>query len=66
MSGIARMREQVVELSTHQALIMNEDDLEFICGLQMLMEMEEPLDIQYADRVEKIYAQVQRNSDAWR
>jgi hypothetical protein len=60
------MRDQIVELSTQQALIVNEDDLEFICGLQMLMEMEEPLDVQHVDRVEKIYAQALRNADAWR
>jgi len=63
---IARMREQVKELAGNQSLILNEDDLEFILGLEMLMDMEEPVDSAFADRVNQIYAKAARNADAWR
>ena len=66
MSVVSRMRDQVRELATAEMMILNEDDREFVLGLQMLMDMEEPIDVHYADRVEKIYNTVLRSVEPWR
>jgi hypothetical protein len=65
-SVILEMCRKVQELSEKESLIVSEDDREFILGLQMLVDMEEPIDIQYVDRVTEIYNTTLQNAEPWR
>jgi hypothetical protein len=56
------MRLRIMELDNNDSMILDEDDREFIKGLKMLMEMEEPLDISCAARVDKIYRAAMQNA----
>ena len=49
------LRNRVMELAEAANIITNEDDREFVLGLQMLMDMDEQIDIAAAPRVETIY-----------
>ncbi|MFQ5339915.1 MAG: hypothetical protein ACE5F6_00055 [Anaerolineae bacterium] len=59
---MASMRIRILELSYNDSLIFDENDREYIMGLKMLMEMEEPLDISCAGRVNTIYQAVRQNA----
>jgi hypothetical protein len=57
----AQMLEAVREMSANQLVIISDNDREFILGIDMLLEMEERIPASYIPRVEKIYAEFQRN-----
>lgn len=59
-----QMKVRILDLGDRQALILNDNDREFILGLVMLIEMDEPIDAQYIQRVNSIYAEVQGNETA--
>lgn len=59
---IGEMQARVMELSENSALILSDDDREFILGLKILIEMEERLDEHFAPRVAKIYQQTSQNA----
>jgi hypothetical protein len=56
------MKARIKELAAHSALIIDEGDREYVLGLQMLMEMQEPIDPTCADKVARIYAQTMQNA----
>lgn len=56
------MRIRIVELANNDSMILDENDREYILGLKMLMDMEEPLDISCAARVDKIYRAAVQNA----
>jgi hypothetical protein len=58
------MQIRIKELAHHESLILDEGDREFILGLNMLMEMQEPIDPRYAERVAQIYQKVEQNAFA--
>lgn len=59
---IASMPTRVRELTKHSSLILDEADREYILGLNMLMEMQEPIDPTCAEKVARIYVQTMQNA----
>lgn len=58
-----RMVSQIQELSNNSMLIFDEDDREFIVGLALMIEMDEPVDpFKHAERVSKIYGALSTSS----
>jgi hypothetical protein len=53
-----QMKIRIHELAENQLLILSESDREFVMGLALLLEMDEGIDIQHAQRVGKIYDEV--------
>lgn len=56
------MKMRIRELVRNDAMILDEVDREYILGLQMSMEMEEPLDVRYAKKVDRIYQAAVQNA----
>jgi hypothetical protein len=49
------------ELADNQILLISDEDREFVLGIALQLEMQEPIPTSYLPRVEKIYAAYQRN-----